>query len=774
MKFTPFFLILFISATIFGQSREVTIGILADKIVPEHLPLLEQLKSEIRAVAGQNVQISFKDVEENGFAFAKAASTYNALVTDDTDIILAFGAINAVMLSQRSSYPKPTIVFGDINKDLVPLALERTTSQINNISYVITSKSYIDDLKAFQELYDFKNIGILVDQHQIDVLKVQEVFTTYFQDKEASYTLIPISSTVNLNGIDAVYLADGGYLNGTNRKELITSINQAGLPSFSSHSYTDIENGILATQATNSGIDQFFRRMALNIEDILNGTNPSELPQLLTLANEMTINYDTAKEIQFPLRYSFLATTNFIGGGVVSTTEGAYSLKDIMTQTITENLGLRSSKKAIDLAQQDVKTAKSNFLPNVSANATGLYVDPKVAEISGGAQPEISTSTSVGVDQLIYSESAAAGIDIQKNLQKAEQENYNAAELDALLNAAVAYFNALILKTNTGIQNENLKLTKLNLKIAEQNYEAGETGKSDVLRLRSQLAQNTQALIEAGNSLQQGFNMINQLLNDKISNEIDIQNAAIEEGLFEDYKYDDLRDILDNPKLRPAFIDFLVEEAKKNAPELKSIGYNANVLDRNYDLNDWGRYIPTVALSGQYSLALSQSGAGSTIPAGVPTAPDGTYNVGLNLSLPIFQQNQRNINRQTIQIQQEQLQLQKENVDLNIEQSVNDIVLDMISQIANIEISQVSEENAKESLELTQNEYAEGAVPIIQLIDAQNNYLQAQLSRATANYNYLLISMQLERAIGYFFLMNTEASNQDFIQRAQQYILNRN
>ena len=86
----------------------------------------------------------------------------------------------------------------------------------------------------------------------------------------------------------------------------------------------------------------------------------------------------------------------------------------------------------------------------------------------------------------------------------------------------------------------------------------------------------------------------------------------------------------------------------------------------------------------------------------------------------------------------------------------------------------IAEETAKESLELTQNSYQEGAVPVIQLIDAQTNYLQAQLASATANYNYLLVSMQLERAIGYFFLMNSTINNQAFIQRATQFILNNN
>jgi len=94
-----------------------------------------------------------------------------------------------------------------------------------------------------------------------------------------------------------------------------------------------------------------------------------------------------------------------------------------------------------------------------------------------------------------------ANIDIQKSVNKAQQEVYNAAELDALLNATTSYFNALILKTNASIQNQNLQVTKQNLELAEQNFQAGASGKSDVLRFKSELAQNTQSLISAANQL---------------------------------------------------------------------------------------------------------------------------------------------------------------------------------------------------------------------------------------------------------------------------------
>ena len=773
--------VVFLLASFFSfaqSSKTINIGVLVDKDSKENLALFEKLKNEIRSVMGQDTNMIFKSPLENNYDLELAKTNFIALEKSEVNIILAFGVINNIALYQQKSYGKPVIVFGSVNSDFIDLPAQQNTTGINNLAYIIAPLSYKKDLEAFNSIYEFKKVGILVDEYLLEALPVRALFDDYFADKKTSYSLINIPEDGNiansLEGIDAVYLAGGFALTDDAFKRMVNIINDKELPSFSANRKLDVEKGILATNQPATNLDQFFRRLALNVEAVVNGTNPSELPLKLDYNNRLSLNFNTAKQINFPLRYSMLGTVDIVGGNSSYSADNTYSIVDIMNGVVNKNLGLEVERKNVDLSTQDLKTAKSNFLPDVSASATAAYLDPRVAEISGGTNPEFSTSGTVGLQQVLYSESAGAGITIQDNIQKAQQETFNAAELDALLNASVAYFNTLILKTNVEIQGQNLEVTKKNLEISEQNFQAGASSKSDVLRFRSELAQNMQTLIEAGNQLSESYYSINQLMNNPINLEIDVEEASISEGLFINYKYDDFKDILDNPKLRPFLIEFLIKEAKLNAPELKNIDYNLRAIQRNYRLNSSGRFVPTVALQGNYNLAISQSGKGSVPVLGSPVAPDGVYNLGLNVSLPIFQQNQRNINKQTAKIQEDQLNIQKANTDLNIENNINVLVLDLTNEIANIEISKVAEVTAKESLGLTQSSYAEGAIPLIQLIDAQTNYLQSQLASATANYNYLLASMQLERAIGYFFLMNTEDSNQAFMQRANEFILNKN
>lgn len=761
-----------------AQNKTVTIGIISDIQTSDSKLLLQQMKNNIEAVAGKENNIVFKDVLENNFDFDTASSNYNSLLNDDTDIILAFGIMNTIMLYKKQNYPKPIVVLSPINRDFIEVNENQKTSNVNNITYLITPFSFSDDLKAFETLYDYKKIGIVIDHFLLNILPIEEYFNNYFSEKERDYKMLPVHTNSNINEylheVDAVYLVSNS-LKDKDLDTLINNINKRKIPSISATGVRDVEKGILLTYQPEVNASIFIRRIALDVEAIINGTNPADLPISVDNVKYLSINYNTANQIDFPLRYSLLASVNFIEGKNTDyKNEKSYSIIDVMQGVLNKNLALSADEKEISLSAQNVKSSKSSYLPNISASASGVYIDPKVAEISNGQNPEFSTSGNLTLEQLIYSEQATANTHIQKHLYSAQKEVYNTAQLDALLNASVAYFNALILKTNVKIQNQNLQITKKNLKIAEQNFEVGAAGKSDVLRFKSQLSQNIQGLVDAGNTMSQAITTINQLMNNPISNKIGIDDAELSKGLFKNYEYETLLELLDNPKLRTKVTHFLVEEALNNAPELKNIGYNMEAVKRNYKLNKSGRFIPTVALQGNYNYAFTKSGAGSSLPTGFPAAPDGTYNFGLNLSIPIFQQNQQNINRQSTLIQQEQLNIQKDNIALNIEKNVNDIVFDLIKEISNIEISKANEEFSKESLDLSQEAYKAGSIPVIQLLDAQNNYLQAQLARATAQYNYLIVSMQLERAIGHFFLMNTEESNQDLIQRATQFIVSNN
>ena len=778
MKKCSIVLALLFTVVSFSQTKNrYNVGFLFDKQTTEVTQLLFSLQDEIKAVVGEDAIIEYaaENVLINQYNLEKANLNYQTLLNNDTDIIIAFGLVNNELISNLSDHKKPTILFGAVNNDFDHFTDNNTTSGIFNFTYLIAPQSFKEDLQALKQLTSFNKVSIAVQQNLLELFPYKEVFDLEAKTLGFSYNIIPYQDANDIiNGIttdiDAFYLASGFFLTPDDITKISATLIKKKIPSFTTTNTKDVAHGLMATNQSSSNINQFFRRIALSVEAYVNGQSLSQLPVFIQSSNELTINFNTLERVGLVLKYSLISKTNFVGDFVNVLSEKKYNLLDVMSGVVGENLALLSRKKEIALSAQSVKTSRSNYLPSVVAGTMGTYIDPNLAVLTNGQNTEFSTSGAIAVQQTLYSEATNANISIQKDLLESQKQTYNATELDAIFTAANAYFNALILKANVQIQNQNLNLTKKNLQIANQNFEAGQSGKSDVLRFTSERAQNTQTFIESINQLQQAYISLNQLLNNPIDLEIDVDDAELGQGILKNYNYNLLKDIIDDVSLRNLFIEYLVKVAIENAPEIKSLNYNLKATKRTINLNGFGRFIPTLSLNGQYNKNFNQWGAGSE----QSLILDNNYNVGVQVSIPIFNRMQTNINKQTAEIQQQQLTINKQNIALGIDANINSAVLNLTNQIANIEISKISEKAAKQSLELTQVSYANGAVNIVQLLDAQNNYLSAQLSQITAVYNYLLSSIEIERYMSYYFLLHTQEENQDFIQKFYDYIQDRN
>ena len=771
-------LLIFLVSNSFALSKPTyNIGILVDNKTSDTDILLDKLQTQIIAVVGEDAYIKFppQSLLVNHYNLELANDNYQKLLSDKTDIILAFGVFNSEVISKLKIHQKPTILFGAINKDFNDLDITKKTSGIKNFTYLIESESYKEDLVKLKQLTQFNNIGIAIDKSVVEVIPLNKIFDEVLKSLNVSYKILPFENindiVNNLNGLDALYMAGGFFLKQEEVQSLAQLLIDEKIPSFTINGINQVKNGLMASHQAEGDIDQFFRRISLTIEALISGEPLADMPVFIDYTSQLTINYNTAEAVGVPIKYSLITDTDFVGDFNHINHKKSYDLNGIIEQVLDKNLDLSSSKLDVKLSEQDLKSAKSNYLPSISAQASGTYIDPDLAAISNGSNPEFSTSANLSLSQTLFSDAANAGIEIQRNLQKAQVENLNTLQLNTIFEAINAYFNILILKTNAQIQLQNLKLTKDNLKLAQQSYEVGQSGKSDTLRFKSAKAQDTQAMVEVANQLEQSYIQLNQLLNNPIDIEIDIEDVEMGKGVFKQFNYDVLTELLDDPVSREPFIRFLVEQANINSPELKAVDYNILAIQRDIKLNGTNRFLPTISLNGQYNKTFDRSGAGSNAPTGASLLDD-NYNLALTFSIPLFNRNQFNINRQRAIIQEQQLYTNKKNAERSIEVNIRTGILNLINQMSNINLSEVSVSTAKESLELTKTSYASGAVNIVQLIDAQSNFINAQLLKANAVYNFLINALQLERFLGYYFFLNTEVENNKFKAQFINYLSN--
>ncbi|WP_321307639.1 TolC family protein [Marinifilum fragile] len=763
------------------NTKEYSVAILGDEYIHENDSILNLLKAEIKSVVSQEATVVFKKEYYlmNQLSQEKAKENYQTVVnSEDVDLILSFGSFNNFVIAQNKAFPKPVILFGVINDDFIEFPEGQNTSQVKNLTYILTPKSYKEDLSEFKEMYPYKKVGIILDEYLTEIYPVKETLDKILGEIKSEYKIISISSVneldAQLEGVDAVYISGGLYFSMEEKQRMIDMINNRNLPSYTSLVEEFSSLGVLFNTQPVNELNQFLRRIALNIEAAVLGSDLSDLPIYLDVETKLLLNIETSFRINFPLKYSFLIKTNIVGNANNLAYKKSYYLDNFVYQLLENNLSLKASKYDINLAKQEVKLANSQYLPNLTSSVTGSHIDPDLAEVSNGSNPEYTTSGNVSVEQLLFSEQASGNIKIQKKLASASEENYNATEKNAILDAGITFYNALIAKANYLINDENLRVTRKNFEIAQQNYSAGQTGKGDVLRWRSELALATQNIVNAYTNFIQAMHAINQLLNNPIDYKIDIKHSLVDEKTEDQFDYKGLIKLIDDPILRDKLLKYLETVAIENAHELKSLQFNIEASERSAKLYQRSKFLPTIALQGGYNHTFSKDGKGSTYPTGIVGAPDEYYNVGVQLSLPIFNQNQRSLNRQKSLIQQKQLNIQKENTETLIKKNVNDIVYALLNLYTNIELSKLTTKTAKESLELMQISYSNGAIGITSLIDAQQAYFQAQQQQASAGYNFYLTLLQMERVLSYYFFLNPDEENQIFIQNLQNYLLTNN
>lgn len=642
--------------TIFAQETNTyKIGFIFD-LLPENAPiLLDLMQHEIRSVVGQDANILFPNsgIYVNDFNLQTAEKNFQAINdNEDVDIIVAFGAISNVVITNAESHKKPTILFGTLASEFNKINSEKQTSGIKNLSLILASYSISKDLMAFKELINYKNVGIVLEEYALEILPIRELLDDIYSNLDAEYTIISFSKVNEIKDklvdIDAVYFTNTFYFTDQQIMELSEYMIEKKLPSYTSAGSNDVELGIMASSQTDDNIEQFFRRIALNVESVINGVDAGDLPTYLDTNEQLILNFNTARKVGGPLKYSLIYKTKVVGEMKNVLSEKDYNLSEVLQEAKERNLEIENSSLNVDLATQDVKRAKSSILPNLESQLTSSILDPQIARISNGQNPQFTTTGNLTLSQVLYSQDALTNIYIQKALKKAEESTFQSKQLDVILEAASAYFNVLITRSNLEIVMQNLEVTRRNLQIAQQNFDAGLTGK------------------------------------------IDVMPVTLTDDVFSEMNVETLKEFLDDVANREVFIQFLVDEALRNSPELDALNEQINITDASIRLANTGRFIPDVALQGQYNYTFDRSGEGNTLPDGFITPPDGYYSIGVSLSLPIFQQNKQNINLQTAKITKSQLLVLYEQAKRNIERLVQDNAYETLNQISNMQLSEIS------------------------------------------------------------------------------------
>ena len=734
---------------------------------------LAPLQEEIHKVLGVSKSVHF--LPEH-LRFSPDHEDYLSLANDPmVDLIIAAGPASTAMLAAQGNLPKPTIAVGVLDVELQQMPLvEPGVSGVRNFTYVLSTHPIHKDLAALYRIHPFSHLAVITSENLKGTLDFEGFFDrlaapygsqveVVFWDAEAS---LPVLS----DAVDAVYLALVFERSPAEVALLAEALAERKLPSFAmSRPYVDV--GMMACIGNENDRDQILRNLALIVEGVVLGEELASIPVRRNLDEQWVLNATTVRRIGLDLSFATLFSARFLKADE-PVTDRRLSLREIVAEGLQNNLDLRIERHNVDLADQDVRRAKSSLLPTVEATATLLQVDSEVAERALGQQPERTGAGTGTVQQVLFSEQVFANIKIQQYLAEAARHQADLVALDVVLNLATAYFDILLAKTGVRIEEENLEASRRNLKIARTRNAVGYAGVADVFRWESEVARATQASIEAFNNLYLAKVQLNRLLHQAdIGEEFEVEDARLSDDLFGRFDPTRIGLLIDRTSTVEILTDFFVEEALKNMPSLKQLAANMKAANRQQAMNRRRYYLPTVALRGQADYTFWRAGKGMPPASSAPL--DATWNLALNFSYPLFQGNQRKIAIDQTAIQQQQLRLQEENLRHILSQAVQIRMTNLVSRRTNIHFAEVAATSAQKNFELVQDAYQKGQLEITQLVDAQRAALSARQAEAGAVYEYLVSYLQLENSIGAYTMFMTSEEQKAFVGRLTAFFSKR-
>jgi outer membrane protein TolC len=367
----------------------------------------------------------------------------------------------------------------------------------------------------------------------------------------------------------------------------------------------------------------------------------------------------------------------------------------------------------------------------------------------------------------VYSEPAWANLDVQKYLQNAREVERDQVKLDIVLETAQAYLNVLRASTNERIQKDNLRLTRSNLDLAKSRRRIGTAGPSEVFRWQSELANAQRVAVEAQAQVHVAEIALNRLLHRPLEKPVATEEVGLEQpNLISSQQR--LYDIIDNPARFAVLRDFVVEEGLAAVTELRRIDALINAQDRVLTSARRAYWQPTVSLRADRTEIFDRDGAQG---APLPGVDDTETTISLQLALPLFTSGARSAEKIQASEQLTALRLQRRSVAEGVEQRIRSALFRTRSARTAIRLSRDAAGAARSNLDVVRDAYSRGTVSILDLLDAQNAALIAELRAATSVYDFVSALMEVERAAARFDFFLTPEDQADWFTRLEAYFV---
>ena len=420
----------------------------------------------------------------------------------------------------------------------------------------------------------------------------------------------------------------------------------------------------------------------------------------------------------------------------------SFSLYEAIQYALKNNENIKIAKVTTEDAEAQVFETRADGLPQINANFgytnnTQIPVNIVPANVFDPTAPEGATAAvrfgiqhqsqlGVTASQMLWDGSFFIGLKAAKTLREKVIIDEQKAEQDVREQVIKAYYLVLVNQVRTELVEANIATLDSTLMETRALYENGFAEKIDVSRLQVQINNLKSEL----SGIEQGISSSKNLL--KFSMGLPVENSIelTEELEAFDFNYNmgEVENYSTNNRLEVQQIEFLKRLAE---------------LDIK---NTYAGYIPKVSLNASWG-----RNSGTDVFGNLWNDQKRWFtnsNVGVNVSIPIFDGLRKKYTVERRRYQLETLEYQQSMVKNNLRQELENArtALDV-----NLEKLNVQEDNldlAQEVVDVTRAKFTQGVGSNLELVNAEQSFRIAEVNYLTALYDAIVSKIDLDKALG--------------------------
>lgn len=407
-----------------------------------------------------------------------------------------------------------------------------------------------------------------------------------------------------------------------------------------------------------------------------------------------------------------------------------WTLRSCIDYALENNITIQRNRISAESAEEDVKSAKADFLPSITGSISQRIVN----------RPNDTNGTIISGDDITTSESKTSyngsyGIDAswtlynggqRLNTYKQQKLNNRIAELSIEESANTIeenitqlYVQILYSAEAVKVNESTLEVSKAQFARGQEQFNVGSIAASDLAQLEAQVSSDNYQLVTSQATLQDYKLQLKQLL------ELD--------GDFEMDLY--IPELDDSSVLIPLPAkDDVYNAALGLRPEIQSGKLNVDASDLSIKMARAG-YIPSLSLTAGIG---SNNANGNDFSFSEQIKQNWNNSIGLTVSIPIFDKRQTKsaINKAKLQKQTSQLDLLDEQKTLY--RTIENLWLNANSAQQQYVAAKENLKSTQTSYELVNEQFNVGMANTVELLTEKNNLLSAQQATLQAKYTAIL------------------------------------